>query len=65
MKVKSLNRARLLATLWTAAYQAPLSMGFSQARVLEWGAIAVKARFKRIKLFPRSLTVLATNPPNI
>ena len=29
MKVKSLSRARLLATPWTAAYQAPLSMGFS------------------------------------
>ena len=29
-----------LATPWTAAHQAPLPMGFSQARVLEWGAIA-------------------------
>ena len=28
-KVKSLSRVRLLATPWTAAYQAPLSMGFS------------------------------------
>ena len=28
MKVKSLSRVRLLATPWTAAYQAPLSMGF-------------------------------------
>ena len=31
---------RLLATPWTAAYQAPLPMGFFQARVLEWVAIA-------------------------
>ena len=30
MKVKSLSRAQLLATPWTAAYQAPLSMGFSR-----------------------------------
>ena len=30
MKVKSLSRARLLATPWTAAYQASLSMGFSR-----------------------------------
>ena len=30
MKVKSLSRVRFLATLWTAAYQAPLSMGFSR-----------------------------------
>ena len=30
VKVKSLSRVRLLATLWTAAYQAPPSMGFSR-----------------------------------
>ena len=30
MKVKSLGHVRLLATPWTAAYQAPLSMGFSR-----------------------------------
>ena len=28
--VKSLSRARLFATPWTVAYQAPLSMGFSR-----------------------------------
>ena len=40
MKVKSLSRVRLFATPWTAAYQALPSMGFFQARVLEWDAIA-------------------------
>ena len=30
MKVKSLSRIRLLATPWTAAYQAPPSVGFSR-----------------------------------
>ena len=30
VKVKSLSRVRLFATLWTVAYQAPLSMGFSR-----------------------------------
>ena len=30
VKVKSLSCVRLLATPWTAAYQAPLSMGFSK-----------------------------------
>ena len=30
MKVKALSRARLLVTPWTAAYQAPPSMGFSR-----------------------------------
>ena len=32
VKVKSLSRVRLLATPWTAAYQAPPSMGFSRKR---------------------------------
>ena len=35
VKVKSLSCVWLLATPWTAAFQAPLSMGFSR-----WGAIA-------------------------
>ena len=39
MKVKLLSRVWLLATPWTAAYQAPPSVGFSRPRVLEWGAI--------------------------
>ena len=43
MKVKSESEvAQLYLTLvtpWTAAYQAPPSMGFFQAKVLEWGAI--------------------------
>ena len=30
VKVKSLSCVRLLATPWTAAYQAPLSLGFSR-----------------------------------
>ena len=37
VKVKSLSRARLLATPWTAAYQAPLSMGFS--RLEYWSGV--------------------------
>ena len=30
VKVNSLSRVQLIATPWTAAYQAPLSMGFSR-----------------------------------
>ena len=30
VEVKSISRVRLLATPWTAVYQAPLSMGFSR-----------------------------------
>ena len=52
-KVKSLSRVRPSATPWTAAYQAPPSMGFFQARVLEWGAIAFSEvdNYKEIKLY--------------
>ena len=38
VKVKSLSRVWLLATPWTAAYQAPLSMGFSRQEY--WSALA-------------------------
>ena len=37
VKVKSLSRVRLLATPWTAAYQAPPSMGFT--RQLYWSGV--------------------------
>ena len=32
VKVKSLSRVRLFATLWTVAHQAPPSMGFSRRK---------------------------------
>ena len=35
MKVNSLSHVRLLATPWTAAYQAPPSMGFSRQEYWE------------------------------
>ena len=38
VKVKSLSRVRLLVTPWTAAYQAPPSMGFSRQEY--WSAIS-------------------------
>ena len=41
VKVKSLSRVQLLVTPWTAAYQAPPSMGFSRQEY--WGAIAFSA----------------------
>ena len=48
MKVKSESQVaqcvRLFTTPWTAAYQAPPSMGFSR-RVLEWGAIAFSSKW--------------------
>ena len=40
VKVKSLSCVRLLATPWTAAHQAPPSMGFSRQEYWSVGAIA-------------------------
>ena len=34
-----------LATPWTVAHQAPLSMGVLQARILEWVAIPFSSTF--------------------
>ena len=39
VKVKSLSRVRLLATPWTAAYQAPPSMGFSRQEYWSGGPL--------------------------
>ena len=39
MKVKSLGHVRFFVTPWTVAYQAPLSMGVLQVRILEWVAM--------------------------
>ena len=39
VKVKSLSRVRLLATSWTAAHQAPLSMGFSRQEC--WSGVSL------------------------
>jgi len=36
----SLSCVQLFATPWTVACQAPLSMGFSRTRILEWVAIS-------------------------
>ena len=46
-------------TPWTVAYQAPLSMGFFQARILEWVAISVsRGIFPTQRLNPRLLCLL-------
>jgi len=47
VKVKSLSHVRLLATPWTAAYQAPLSMGFSRQEY--WNGLPLPS--------PRELTL--------
>ena len=44
MKVKSLSRVQLLATPWTAAYQVPLSMGFSR----HWSGVPLPSPSRRV-----------------
>ena len=46
VKVKSLSRVRLLATPWTAAHQAPPSMGFSRQEY--WSGVPLPSPFESI-----------------
>ena len=51
MKVKSLNHVRLLVTPWTAAYQAPPSMGFSRKE--HWSGVPLPSLtigYRQVKL---------------
>ena len=45
VKVKSLSPVRLLTTPWTAAYQAPLSMGFSRQEY--WSGLPLPSPIKQ------------------
>ena len=47
VKVKSLSHIQLLATPWTAAYQAPLSMGFSRQEY--WSGLPLPSLWYWIK----------------
>ena len=60
MKVKSLSCVQLLATPWTAAYQAPTSMGFSRQEY--WNGVPF-----RLELFMGafSLSFLFFFPPSL
>ena len=46
VKVKSLSHVRLLATPWTAAYQAPLSLGFSRQEY--WSGVPLPSPFESL-----------------
>ena len=54
LEVKSLSPIRLFATPWTVAYQAPPSMRFFQARVLEWVAISFSRGIPDLGMEPGS-----------
>ena len=55
MKVESLSRVRLLATPWTAAYQAPPSMGFSRREY--WSGVPLPSPELLINTFLDSLPI--------
>ena len=50
MRVKSLSLVRLLATPWTAAHQAPPSMGFSSQEY--WSGVPLPSPKKHILCWP-------------
>ena len=62
VKVRSLSRVRLLATPWTAAYQAPPSMGFSRQEY--WNGLPLpsprKTSTSALLITLKSLTVWIT-----
>ena len=49
VKVMSLSRVRLFATPWTAAYQAPLSMGFSRQEY--WSGVPLLSQDLSLNVF--------------
>ena len=53
-----LGRVRPFVTPWTVAHQAPLSMGFFQARTLEWIAVSSSRIFPTQGLNSRLLCLL-------
>ena len=58
--MKSLSRVQLLATPWTAAHQAPPSMGFSKQEY--WSGVPLPPVFKKKKL--RGGKKVLDNPRN-
>ena len=54
VKVKLLSRVRLLATPWTAAYQAPLYMGFSRQEY--WSGVPLPSPILELGRLYSSLT---------
>ena len=60
-----LSHVRLFEIFWTVARQAPLSMGFFQARILEWVAISFSNACMHAKLLQLCPTLqpIDSSPP--
>ena len=53
VKVKSLSGVQLLATSWTTAYQAPLSMGFSRQEY--WSGVPLPSPLIHVNVWQKPL----------
>ena len=60
VKVKSLSPVRLLATPWTVAYQAPLSMGFSRQEY--WSGVPSPSPIKSKEIVKNSWKLFPAKP---
>ena len=60
VKVKSLSRAWLFATPWTAAYQAPPSTGFSRQEY--WSGVPLPSLKLNHEVFPKYLKIYPYHP---
>ena len=60
-KVKSLSCVRLLVTPWTAAHQAPLSMGFSKQ--VYWRGVSLPSPCYRLTV-PKTIKMTLIRPPH-
>ena len=65
MKVKLLSRVQLLVTPWTAAYQAPLSMGFSRQEYFHKGSVQSVQSLSHVRLFATPWTAAYQAPPSM
>ena len=52
VKVKPLSRVQLFGTPWTAAHQAPQSMGFSRQEY--WTGVPLPSLYGLVKLMPKN-----------
>ena len=61
VKVKSPSRVRLLATPWTAAYQAPPSMGFSRQEY--WSGVPLPSPITNLDIIKKQKHYFANKGP--
>ena len=65
VKVKSLSRVRLLATPWTAAHQAPPSMGFSRQECWSGVPLPSPGEFLVVGYLKKMFESLKISPPSV